>query len=298
MNKNNGKHKLWLHACFVFLAVSLCSVFTYAESLSEPPAGAVLSSIRNPGNSPSEKRILTESETEALVSAASDEIEAPVDESSDIEENSAVSAGWDSSSATSMIPALSGMSFGMDIPVIAGDSAEATVFNFLVSNMGLNEAAACGVLGNIQYESGFKTTVYGDSGTSYGLCQWHNGRFSRLQNYCRENGYDYTTMEGQLHYLEYELSLYYPQVLSYLHGVSNTPDGAYDAGYYYCVHFESPAQKYVQGEKRGSASRNKYSTYAGSGPVVQESTSTERLDLKYLRPKEIVKKIAEEIRGK
>lgn len=54
---------------------------------------------------------------------------------------------------------------------------ERSVFEFLTTELGLNSAAACGVLANIEAESNFILTSYGDGGTSYGLCQWHDGRF-------------------------------------------------------------------------------------------------------------------------
>lgn len=67
---------------------------------------------------------------------------------------------------------------------VSGNQTEAIIYEFLVSNMGLTSAAACGVIANIQYESGFSPTKLGDHGTSYGICQWHNGRFS-LQSHHR-----------------------------------------------------------------------------------------------------------------
>ena len=120
-------------------------------------------------------------------------------------------------------------------PLTANEAAAAsnadTIFEYLVGTMGLNNAAACGVLANIQCESNFNPNASGDYGTSYGICQWHNTRFTALKNYCSSNGYDYTTLIGQLHYLEYELTNSYSGVLSKLRSVSNTASGAYDAGY-------------------------------------------------------------------
>ena len=92
--------------------------------------------------------------------------------------------------------------------------------------MGLTSAAASGVLANIQYESGFTPTKLGDHGTSYGICQWHNGRYSRLRKYCSQNGFNYKTVEGQLQYLRYELERFYPKVLAYLKSIPNTYSGA------------------------------------------------------------------------
>lgn len=151
-------------------------------------------------------------------------------------------------------------------------SNESTIYKFLTTEMGLNCAGACGVLANIRYESGFKPDIYGDNGTSYGICQWHLGRFERLKEY-RKN--DWQTLEGQLWYLKYELEKSYKKVLNYIKAVPDTAQGAYDAGYYWCVHFEIPANKEESGAKRGNLAKNTYyPKYSGSGS--EKSTNTEK----------------------
>lgn len=132
------------------------------------------------------------------------------------------------------------------------------VYDYLVGTMDLNSAAACGVMANIQYESGFNNTIYGDGGTSYGLCQWHNSRFTSLRSYCSGNGYDYSSVDGQLHYLEHELNNSYTGVLNYLREVSNDEEGAYNAAYYWCVHFEVPADRYTKARTRGNLAKSTY----------------------------------------
>ena len=54
---------------------------------------------------------------------------------------------------------------------------ETAITTFLRREMKLNPAAIQGILANIEYESGFSPTVWGDEGTSYGLCQWHESRY-------------------------------------------------------------------------------------------------------------------------
>ena len=90
--------------------------------------------------------------------------------------------------------------------VNASGANATTIFKFLINNMSYSSAAACGVLANIKAESDFNPNCYGDNGTSYGICQWHNSRFTALKNWCSQNGYDYTTLNGQLYYLKKELS--------------------------------------------------------------------------------------------
>ena len=140
-------------------------------------------------------------------------------------------------------------------PFPAG-SNEHQIYAFLTGEMGYNRAAAMGVMANIKYESGYRTVIDGDGGTSYGLCQWHAGRKTNLINYCTENGLDYNTVEGQMRFLKYELTTRYTSVHGYLKQVENTAEGAYDAGYYFCFNFEAPAARTSQSTKRGTYARD------------------------------------------
>ncbi len=143
------------------------------------------------------------------------------------------------------------------------------IYNYLTKEMGFNHAAACGVLANIQLESGFNQYALGDGGTSYGICQWHNERFNRLISYCGSIGLDYNTLDGQLAYLANELPSSYSNVYYYLLGVADTADGAYDAGYYWCVYFEAPSETYERAAQRGNLARNEYYPLDLSMPETQ-----------------------------
>ena len=134
---------------------------------------------------------------------------------------------------------------------------------FLMEKLGMNTAAACGVLGNAVVESEFSPYALGDHGTSYGFLQWHNERFVDLRNWCMNNGLDYTTLTGQLYYLVYELYYYYPGVLNYLLSVENSAQGAYDAASYWCSNYERPANTAVQADYRGRIAREVYWPYYG-----------------------------------
>lgn len=141
---------------------------------------------------------------------------------------------------------------------------EQKVYKFLKENMRLNTAAAVGIITNIYYESGFRTTVYGDEGTSYGLCQWHAGRFDNLKRWCKDNGYNYTTVEGQMNFLKHELETDYDYVLNKVANVEDTADGAYNAAYYWCKYFEVPADTEATAKRRGSYAENDFwPKYAG-----------------------------------
>jgi hypothetical protein len=163
------------------------------------------------------------------------------------------------------------------------------IYSFLINTMGLNSAAACGVLANIRRESYFNPNSLGDNGTSYGICQWHDtasgtGRYTNLINWCAANGYDYTSLDGQLHFLQYELSqnnskiLYNGQTIyESLLAIPNSAEGAYNAGYYWCNSFEvpfsnNPERRAAECEARGALARDTYWPTYGE-PTLEDTVS-------------------------
>jgi len=151
-----------------------------------------------------------------------------------------------------------------------GENAK-EVYRFLVCTMGFTPAAACGIMANIEYESGFQTNIYGDSGTSFGLCQWHDtslnsGRMTALFNFCARNGYDVYSVEGQMRYLQYELisSGRYNETYGVLKGAANDLEGVATAAKRWCIYFEVPADREKKAEQRASLAQNTYWPIYGS----------------------------------
>ncbi|SEL06966.1 Leucine rich repeat-containing protein [Butyrivibrio sp. ob235] len=149
-------------------------------------------------------------------------------------------------------------SIGAKAASLHGSSNEEKIFFFLREEMNFNNAAGAGVLANIEKESSFRTNALSDGGTSYGICQWHAERMSRLRAWCDDHGYDWEDLEGQLYYLEYELDTYYPYTCSVLRGVKNSKSGAYRAGHDWCYYFEVPADKEERARERGELARDYY----------------------------------------
>lgn len=67
------------------------------------------------------------------------------------------------------------------VPDYSQMDTETAFTTYLRREMKLNPAAVCGILANIEYESDFSPTAWGDDGTSYGLCQWHESRCRSLR---------------------------------------------------------------------------------------------------------------------
>lgn len=148
---------------------------------------------------------------------------------------------------------------------------EEEVFEYLTTEMNLNNAAACGVMANIDQESGFRPTA--GTWSSYGLCQWSGTRADALRSYCSRNGYNVDTVQGQMHFLQYDLEHDDTTgTLNYLRSVPNTDQGAYDAAYYFCYNFERPSNKASRSAYRGDLARNTYwPEYGGRAPKQAET---------------------------
>lgn len=122
-------------------------------------------------------------------------------------------------------------------PIANQGDAFNQIYSFLTGNMGMNKAQAVGVLANMKRESNYQPTA--DNGIGYyGLCQWGGGRLENLKNWCDSNGYDYTTIDGQLHFLQMEIQSTYPNTYSQLMACEDTSDGAYMAGYIFGKGYE------------------------------------------------------------
>lgn len=175
------------------------------------------------------------------------------------------------------------------IPLSANATSDnkTQIFSYLTKEMGLNSAAACGIMANIEKESNFKPgKIIRDSNglPSGGLCMWNGSRLNRLKNYCNNNGLNYLSIKGQLSYLEYELGLsQYKHILKYLKNVANNSSGAYDAAYYWCYYFEIPASRGSRSVQRGNAAiRTYWPTYGNktiSKPEISFSSDKTAFDL-------------------
>ena len=155
-------------------------------------------------------------------------------------------------------------------------SNEEVIYNFIINELGLNMAAACGILANIEHESGFDNTQLErgytwEEGAGYGICQWTNyprtasyGRRTNLVDWCSSEGYDYKSLTGQLYFLKHELEINEKKgVYPYMQTISNNQKGAYDAGYYWCFNFEVPADKEKNSKIRGNRALEFWSKYSG-----------------------------------
>lgn len=124
-----------------------------------------------------------------------------------------------------------------------GLANETIIYRFLRQEIGLNIAAACGVLANLYDESRFDPNALANDtgGThSFGICQWNSGysRLSELVSWCSRNGYDHRSLEGQLQFMKYELENVPAYGFEKLKTFPETAQGAAQAAYHFASVFE------------------------------------------------------------
>ncbi|SDB27518.1 phage tail tip lysozyme [Eubacterium oxidoreducens] len=122
----------------------------------------------------------------------------------------------------------------------SGKSQYKELYEILTSKngLGLSSAGACGVLGNLYAETTTLNATSGSESTHFGLCQWGGVRMSNLKKYCKKKGYDYKSLEGQVHFMEYEMKKNYPSLVKYLKKTTNATKAAQE----FCAVFERPTK--------------------------------------------------------
>ena len=157
-------------------------------------------------------------------------------------------------------------------------------YQFLRGELGMNSAQACGVLASMYTESRFEPTACNQTDTngqtSYGLLQWNGARYDSLRDWCAANGHDYTTLAGQLHYLQYEITNTWEKQIwtrtdssgNCFGTVADTADGAYAAGYTWARYFGRGASAYWY--SRGDYARDGFWPLYGGRGLVDEGAAT------------------------
>lgn len=143
--------------------------------------------------------------------------------------------------------------FSTSSATVNPDMAAKIVMVFL-KNKGLSTSQAAGIAGNMQIESRFNPKAVGDSGTSFGIVQWHGVNGDNLKAWCTKNGYKWDSLDGQLEFLWWELKNHQSKTLSAL----KTQTNPRDAAYLFAKMFERPAHI---GNNRADAAEKIYDEY-------------------------------------
>jgi hypothetical protein len=112
-------------------------------------------------------------------------------------------------------------------------------------------------MANIYKESSFRLNARADG--SYGLCQWLGDRRTSLTTWCTNNSLDYTTLSGQLKYMQHELGLSkYLELDFYLMDLGDTADDAYEAARQWCFKYEQPGDIANVARERAICARDEF----------------------------------------
>ena len=80
-----------------------------------------------------------------------------------------------------------------------------------------------------------------------------------MKSWCKKNNKDYTSIQGQLDFMHWELKNNDPYgTYKHLTKCKNNSKGAYDAGWYFCYWYERPANKDERSKLRGQEAQKYY----------------------------------------
>ena len=206
----------------------------------------------------------TQDNTAAATDQATDQSSTGASDQTSVQNGSDNTSEQEAAQSSSADEAYSYILLGDEDPEANRDQ----IFQYLTGTMGLNSAAACGVMANIERESGFRADIghmETDGLMSFGICQWHGTRFDNLQSFASERGEDYTSLSTQLDYLYNELKTSYGRVLNNIKSVSNNAAGASSAATTWCLYYEVPANKAAESETRASRAVDYFWPMYGTG---------------------------------
>lgn len=133
-----------------------------------------------------------------------------------------------------------------DVP----DSYSKQALCVALKGAGFSDEGVAALMVNASRESGFNPNAQGDSGTSYGLFQWHNDRKQNLFDFANERfGGRYYAVDTQVAFLIHELNDY-PELRSALMYGNNT---AVELSTMFCLDFERPQNKEQSCPKRAQS---------------------------------------------
>jgi len=173
--------------------------------------------------------------------------------------------------------------------------SKANIYNRLLAFIG-NSYGVCGLMGNIESESNFRSTNMQNSYESrlqmndatytqavddgkyadfaidrvgYGLCQWtSSGRKAALLAFAKEKGKSIGDEDMQIDFILYELSVSYKKVLEVLKNAGSVKE----ASDYVCTKYERPADQSEKAlSKRAEKAAKIFAEYAKEGAKDEEN---------------------------
>ena len=142
----------------------------------------------------------------------------------------------------------------------APDNAAAARTCFTVLREKWSVEQACGILGNIQRESGFKPAAKGDGGSAYGLAQWHPPRQAAFQQHFGKP-IQGSTLEEQTRFITFEMREGSMSKAGQALLRATTPESAADI---VCRKYEIPADKDGESARRAQIARAFFAAFTAN----------------------------------
>lgn len=163
-----------------------------------------------------------------------------------------------------------------------------SVWDYLTKDKKYSRKVASAIMGNIQGESGFNTSVIGDEGTSMGLVQWHDVRKTALEEFAKNREQDPTDINAQLAFLSHELDTSYPGLIKKM----GDSESLREATKLFINEFERPFDAEGELRKRLPYAQSVFddtTTFAGAGNrFVKKDLNKLKSDLIKIETKKLV----------
>jgi len=160
------------------------------------------------------------------------------------------------------------------ITSVTGNDHAQKAFNYFVLQ-GLPPAAAAGLVGNFQQESGDKLNTTASNGATYGIAQWLGGRRTKLENFASSDPQNraVSDLALQLDFVWHELNTNYKSsVLTPLKAISGTSREDTDhAAQIVFDHYEAPGDSSLP--RRQANAWSVLQSYGGSAPSSSPESS-------------------------
>jgi hypothetical protein len=79
------------------------------------------------------------------------------------------------------------------------------IYHYLTEKYHLSTAQACGIIGNMQSESGLRSSAYNNGERAIGLCQWQGARSKHLKQFAAQHGTHHGDWHVQVDFMMHEL---------------------------------------------------------------------------------------------
>lgn len=173
------------------------------------------------------------------------------------------------------------------------DGLPGQIYDFLLQK-GVPAVGAAAILGNIQQESSFNSSVVNSAGYS-GLCQWGGGRLNNLKSFASTKGTDWTDAQTQIEFMWQELNGSYSEVKNVIMNATNESDMEYATWYfgrYYEIYFigswpsskGQSANRYAFAQEWYAKWQQNHTSGNVSGSALAVANGTAQEKLAYLFP--------------